>query len=96
MINDTRKRCILPEILRSVLPRVTYQLSGHGVAGPERQVVGYWSGLTSVLLQARAVLRQPSWIHQTMEIRLALCRDVDDYRLTRTLDLHGARYRNGC
>lgn len=30
-----------------------------------------------------------------MEIRFSLGRDVHDYRLTRTLDLHSARYPNG-
>lgn len=30
-----------------------------------------------------------------MEIRVALGRDVDDYRFARALDLHGARYRHG-
>lgn len=74
---------------------VTYQLRGHGVARPERQVVSYRGGLASILLQARAVLRQPPRIHQTMEIRFSLGRDVHDYRLTRTLDLHSARYPNG-
>lgn len=74
---------------------VTYQLRGHGVARPEGQVVSYGGWLASVLLQARAVLRQSPRIHQTMEIRFALGRDVHDYRLARTLDLHSARYPNG-
>lgn len=73
----------------------TYQLGGHGVTRPQRQVVSYRGGLASVLLQAGAVLGQTPWIDQTMEVRVALGGDVHDYRLAGALDLHGARYCRG-
>lgn len=73
----------------------TYQLGGHSVAGPERQVVSYGGALAPVLLQAGTVLRQTPWIDQTMEVGVAFGRDVHDYRLARALDLHGARDRRG-
>lgn len=72
----------------------TYQFGGHGVAGPERQVIGNGDWLISVLLKTGAIFRQSPGVNQTMKFSITLRWYVDDYRLARTFDLHCVCYRH--